>query len=153
MTPIEKESLSMNALRVWCSLVMLATVMLQGCQPESAGLALPEGDAEAGKQVFVDLHCNGCHSIGDVEYAESDVPVMYMGKRTTGKIHVVLAGDKSGHRTQGELVTSVINPGHKISTSYSRHLATTKSPMKTYNETMTVQNLIDVVAFFQSEFE
>jgi len=135
------------------TLALFAVLLLAGCQPESSGFALPEGDAAAGKGVFVKLHCNGCHSIADVEYAESAVPVMYMGKRTTGKIHVVLGDDQTRHRTQGELVTSVVNPSHKISTSYERHLATVKSPMKSYNQAMTVQDLINVVAFLQQEFD
>ncbi len=134
------------------SLVLLAAGLLQGCQLESMGLELPEGDPAVGKQVFVDRHCNDCHTIADVEYAESTVPVMYMGKRTTGKINVLLGGRNSSHRTQGELITSVINPSHEISTSYARHLATTQSPMQTHNESMTVQNLIDLVAFLQQEF-
>jgi len=140
--------------RAWFrqSLVLLAAGWLQGCQLESMGLELPEGNAASGKQVFVEHHCNDCHTVADVEYAESSVPVMYMGKRTTGKINVVLGGKNSSHRTQGELITSVINPSHKISTSYERHLATTKSPMRTHNESMTVQNLIDLVAFLQEEF-
>jgi hypothetical protein len=144
---------AMKGTGYWCSLAVLMAALLQGCQLESSGLSLPEGNPDAGKQVFVDLHCNGCHSISDVEYAQSDVPVMYMGKRTTGKIHVVLGGETARSRTQGELVTSVINPSHKISTSYERHLATMKSPMQTHNEAMTVQNLIDVVAFLQQEFD
>jgi hypothetical protein len=143
----------MNGPHFWYSLALVAIVVLQGCQLESSGFELPPGDAAAGKEVFVNLHCNGCHSVADVEYAESNVPVVYMGKRTTGKIHVELGGEAAGSRTQGELVTSVVNPSHKISTSYSRHLATTKSPMQTHNEAMTVQNLIDVVAFLQEQFD
>ena len=142
----------MNRLWFRQSLVLLVAALAQGCQLESMGLKLPEGDAAAGKQVFVDRHCNDCHTVADVEYAESSVPVMYMGKRTTGKINVVLGGKNSSRRTQGELVTSVINPSHRISTSYERHLATTKSPMRTHNESMTVQNLVDLVTFLQAEF-
>ena len=142
----------MNRLWFRQSLVLLVAALAQGCQLELMGLKLLEGDAAAGKQVFVDRHCNDCHTVADVEYAESSVPVMYMGKRTTGKINVVLGGKNSSRRTQGELVTSVINPSHRISTSYERHLATTKSPMRTHNESMTVQNLVDLVTFLQAEF-
>ncbi len=140
--------------RAWFrqSFVLLTAGLLQGCQLESMGLELPEGDPAAGKRVFVERRCNDCHTVADIEYAESTVPVMYMGKRTTGKINVVLGGKNSSHRTQGELVTAVINPSHEISTSYARHLTTTKSPMQSHNESMTVQNLIDLVAFLQQEF-
>ena len=143
----------MNVPQFRCMLAFATIGLLPACQLESSGFELPAGNAEAGKRVFVDLQCNGCHSVSDIDYAQSDVPVVYMGKRTTGKIHVEIGGKTAGSRTQGELVTSVVNPSHKISTSYSRHLATTKSPMKTYNDAMTVQNLIDVVAFLQAEFQ
>ena len=135
------------------SFVLVVLMALQGCQKESVGFALPPGDAAAGKQVFVALRCNDCHSIADIEYAESEVPVEYMGKKTTGKIHVVLGGKTARYRTHGELVTSVIDPSHKISTGYARHLATTQSPMGNYNEVMKVQDMIDIVAFLQEEYD
>ena len=71
---------------------LLATLLAQGCQRESEGFALPGGDAESGKRVFVEIRCNDCHSVSDIEYSESEVPVEYMGKQTVGKIHVKLGG-------------------------------------------------------------
>ena len=132
---------------------LLAAFLAQGCQRESAGFNLPAGDPELGKRVFVDIRCNDCHSVADIEYSESDVPVEYMGKQTVGKIHVVLGGKTTKYRTQGELVTSIINPSHEISTSYARNQTTTRSPMRNYNGVMTVQNLIDHVAFLQQEYD
>ncbi len=132
---------------------LLATLLAQGCQRESEGFALPEGDAESGKRVFVEIRCNDCHSVSDIEYSESEVPVEYMGKQTVGKIHVKLGGKTTKYRTQGELVTSIINPSHEISLSYARNQATTRSPMRNYNGVLTVQNLIDLVAFLQEEYE
>lgn len=134
-------------------LLMVGLLGMVGCTKESTGFALPQGDIAAGKRVFVELRCNDCHSISDIEYAESEVPVEYMGKKTKGTIHVVLGGKTNRYRTQGELVASVINPDHRISTSYSRHLAITDSPMGTYNQVMTVQELIDLVTFLQEEYE
>lgn len=134
-------------------LLIAGLLGMAGCTKESTGFSLPQGDVSAGKRVFVELRCNDCHSISDIEYAESEVPVEYWGKETTGKIHVVLGGKTDRYRTQGELVASVINPGHRISTSYARHLATTDSPMRTYNQVMTVQELIDLVTFLQEEYE
>ena len=132
---------------------LLATLLAQGCQRESEGFALPEGDAESGKRVFVEIRCNDCHSVSDIEYSESEVPVEYMGKQTVGKIHVKLGGKTTKYRTQGELVTSIINPSHEISLSYARNQTTTRSPMRNYNGVLTVQNLIDLVAFLQEEYD
>lgn len=51
--------------------------------------------------------------------------------------------------TYGELVTSVINPSHKISKNYSDGPVESdgQSLMRNYNDVMTVAELTDIVAF------
>ena len=50
-------------------LTVLATTLLlgalAGCNPQARGFALPPGDAEQGKETFVAMGCNACHSIAD----------------------------------------------------------------------------------------
>ena len=57
-------------------------------------------------------------------------------------------------RTYGELVTAVINPSHHLAGEYRRAVGSSdaKSPMRDHNGTMTVQELIDLVAFLQSTY-
>ena len=82
--------------------------LLHGCggygEKSSSGFRLPDGDAAAGRQAFTDLHCNACHDVKGQD-------IKFEGTR---KITVVLGGDVSRVKTYGELVTSIINPSHKI---------------------------------------
>lgn len=84
--------------------LFLCLAALVGCTPQSSfGFRLPDGDAAAGQQAFVGLGCNACHEV-------AGVPIDYLG----GITHVQLGGKTTHLRTYGELVTSIINPSHKI---------------------------------------
>ena len=59
-------------------------------------------------------------------------------------------------KTYAELVTSVINPSHRIASGYSADELTDEagdSKMRNYNDIMTVTDLIDLVAFLESHYE
>ena len=64
-------------------------------------------------------------------------------------------------KTYGELVTSIINPSHKVSAKYAQEFSVTNpdgsSKMErfgfNYNYAMSVQELVDVVTFLQSEYK
>ena len=58
-------------------------------------------------------------------------------------------------RSYGQLVTAVIHPSHDIAKGYDEAevvSASGESLMSNFNETMTVQQLIDLVAFLQSTY-
>jgi len=138
---------------VFPTIAFLGAALLSGCAEESEGFALPAGNKAAGKANFVALGCNGCHSVADIEHTAIDAEIERLGQTATAKVNVPLGGKTTRYRTQGELVASIINPDHKISRSYDRAAATTDSPMIAVNEAMTVQQLIDLVAFLQDEYE
>ncbi|HJW27892.1 MAG TPA: c-type cytochrome, partial [Saprospiraceae bacterium] len=129
------------------SLLILA---LSSCQPESRGFVLPKGDVQKGKQLFQDLKCHSCHSISDIAWA---------GSKEAGDVNLKLGGETTKLKMYGELVTSVINPNHKISQkTFSEQPLTTpegtsRMPSNRYNDILTVQQLIDLVAFLQSEYK
>jgi len=131
-------------------IAMVILTMATACQPQARGFVLPEGDAEKGKALFTEMHCNDCHSIGDIAW---------VGSKEAGTPHVPLGGKVTTLKTYGELVTSVINPSHKVSKVYRERVGTTlpgdRSRMEqyNYNEAMTVQQLIDVVTYLQSEYK
>jgi hypothetical protein len=110
------------------------------------GFSLPEGDAEAGKTTFVELACNACHSTPDVEQLEAD---------PSQDIAVFLGGDVSRVKTYADLVTSVINPSHRISKTNPPEMVMWEgnSRMPVYNSLMTVEQLIDVVAYLQPHYK
>lgn len=118
--------------------------LISSCNEQARGFALPEGDIEEGKMTYRKLACNTCHSISEIEWK---------GGSDSLKIH--LGGEVSSQKSYGDLVTSVINPSHKIARAYKQETVTEEglSKMKNYNEVMTVQELIDLVAFLQSEYK
>ena len=112
-------------------------IFILGCG-QGRGFALPSGELEAGKTAFTKFGCNNCHSAGDIEFKGLDQ-----------NIKVSLGGSVGIVKTYGELVTSIINPAHKI----DKNQLVNGFKMKTYNEVMTVQELVDLVTFLQSEYE
>jgi len=145
---------SLGISSVGMTLLLLAGVLgLQGCTQESDGFALPEGDSSSGKKAFIDLGCNGCHSVAGIAYSPVAAQIERLGQEVSATVNVPLGGQTTRYRTQGDLVASVINPDHKMSRRYGRSAATTDSPMVSSNEVMTVQELIDLVAFLQQEYE
>ncbi len=129
-----------------------ALLSLTGCDKDpksSYGFALPDGDAKIGEQYFVEFRCIDCHTIAGKEDSliapEGIDPIM----------NVKLGGKVRHIATYGQLVTSIINPSHKVSAQY-RVTPTMKdgqSMMRNYNSIMTVEELIDLVAFLQEQYE
>jgi sulfur-oxidizing protein SoxX len=124
--------------------LVLLIALVSGCNKESKGFALPAGDLEAGKATFEALNCNACHSIADIQWKGQDE-----------ELRLPLGGETTRIKTYGELVTSVINPSHKISDTGNEALVDSagNSKMKVYNDVITVQELVDLVTFLQSEYK
>lgn len=125
--------------------------MLAGCAATGIfGFPADEGDVIAGRQAFIDHRCHQCHSIAGEQLpplAGADRPILALGGPTT----IV--------RSYADLTTSVINPNHAISERYrDQELLSTRvpldSPMPRPNlDTMTVRQLIDIVAFLDSKYQ
>jgi L-cysteine S-thiosulfotransferase len=114
------------------------------CESEGAGFALPPGDLENGKMNFVGLACTQCHSVADIEWEGVD------GQ----DVHFRLGGDVTRLKTYGELVTSIINPTHRIARNFRREFpGKVQSPMANYNSVMTVEELVDLVTFLEKEYK
>lgn len=124
-------------------------LLLAGCSegPKSSyGFTLPDGDSKVGEEVFVSLMCHECHTVSGTELPEPDV---------TADKRVRIGGEVTRIQTYGELVTSVINPSHKLAAGYREEEVSEEgeSKMVNYNEVMTVRELVDVVAFLQSKYK
>ena len=120
-----------------------------GCMADpksSEGFSLPDGDAQRGRETFAQLQCNACHTVAGVEFAK------FAG---TSEPIVALGGETPRVRTYGDLVTSIINPSHRFAIGYAAEDVTTdgESKMRLYNDEMTVTQLIDLVAFLQSNYK
>lgn len=124
----------------------LIAVLTSCAPPQSTDFTLPEGDAERGKETFMDLGCTFCHTVDGVEGLRADMPEP---ART-----IVLGGEKSRVYTYGELVTSIINPSHKISQPELGDVvdADGTSEMVVYNDIMTVTEMTDLVTFLAENY-
>jgi len=137
----------MNVRSVGAIVLSAVAACVSGCGVESPfGFRLPEGDAAAGREAFVALRCNACHEIvgGDVEHLGGAARVSIGGKTTRIK-------------TYGELVTSIINPSHRIAPpNREAGAAEGGESLMSYaylNDVMTVQQLVDLVAFLHPTYE
>jgi mono/diheme cytochrome c family protein len=110
------------------------------------GFKLPDGDAEAGREAFLYMQCHQCHSLkGEELPVIPDQPPPY----------VELGGAVTQVRTYGQLVTSIINPTHKLAIGYAKEVVTEDgmSKMYNYNQFMTVQELTDIVMYLQPHYK
>ncbi len=109
------------------------------------GFSLPEGNPMAGRETFLYMQCNQCHTVTD-----ETLPTV-----PGSEPFVELGGPVTRVKTYGELVTSIINPSHKLAEGYAKDVVSVDgvSKMYVYNGYMTIQELIDLVAFLQPHYE
>ena len=89
--------------------LLAALAILGGCTPQNGHrLPAPNGNPARGRVAYAALHCDNCHTIeGLVPHEGAGPPNVELGGRTT-RVH-----------TYGELVTSIVNPSHRIAPRYS----------------------------------
>ena len=131
------------------TLLLVSLAALGGCDQDRTmserGFRLPDGNPSAGRETFLYMHCNQCHTIKDVQ-----LPTV-----AGFEPFVELGGSLTRVKTYGELVTAIINPSHKLADGYPEDLVSDngKSKMYVYNGFMTVQELTDLVMFLQSHYD
>ena len=119
---------------------------LSGCDNEGQGSALPPGSVEQGEAAFVELQCNRCHSVKD--------SVQRMQEGGHPQIYIQLGREKTRVKTYGDLITSIINPSHRLARGMDlRHVNSEgESRMPRYNDVMTVQQIVDLTTFLSSKY-
>lgn len=133
--------------------VVVCAGLLQGCiGPESAiGFRLPDGNPDAGRRAFGYLQCNACHDVRGVETPANVV------RDSAVDVRVTLGRKVSRVKTYGELVTAIINPSHELAPGYRKEDVTVDGrsimALTHLNHVMTVQELIDLVAYLQPLYE
>jgi len=115
---------------------------------------LPEGNPAAGEKAFVKMQCFSCHAVTGKTFTNTDVQPGDIGPEFTAGYAKLSAG---------YLAESIINfnrfiPHANFRVSYMSLEAfkpageaeyPTNSRMANYNEIMTVQEMIDIVAFLK----
>jgi len=139
----------------WCfaaAFMVAAIALSSGCQrtePSSPrGMVLPAGSVEQGKQAFVDLKCHSCHEVAGLG---DELP----RPTATPEVGVVLGGLAVREPTDGELLTAILNPPHELYPAGEEERITVdgKSRMTNYNDVITAQQLLDLVAFLHDRYE
>lgn len=129
----------------------IATVVcaatLAGCAPNTGLLVhFPLGNVTRGREAFVALECHACHRIEGIELPPPEHP---------SSMSVVLGGHTPRIETFGDIVTSIVNPSHRLARGYKPPSGSDKSPMAAVflNDVMTTQQLVDLAAFLRTEYD
>jgi len=99
-----------------------------------------------GQEAFIALECTACHTIRDMELPAPE---------ELGPVTIALGGKVSKVKSYGELVTSIINPSHRLARNPSKQPITKdgQSVMPIYNDVMTVTQMVDIAAFLESKYK
>jgi mono/diheme cytochrome c family protein len=129
--------------------MLLGAALLQGCATGTVlGYRFPLGDVARGREAFLSLECHGCHILKGPQLPP------YPG---TPAMTVSLGGHTPRIESYGDILTSVVNPSHRLARSYVKAGGQrgSESPMaaQRLNDVMTVQQLADLVAFLQTEYD
>ena len=138
-----------TGLGVWAAALSSCSQPSAESQEKSPrGFEFPTGDATRGREAFVALRCSSCHEVAGLE-DELPRPV------ATPETGVKLGGLAMREPTDGELVTSILNPSSHLypAGEEDRMTSGSGSRMGNLNEVMTVQQLIDIVAFLHERYE
>lgn len=140
--------MSMRALAA-TGLISMA-IFAAGCGYR-ASFAFPvdDGSIGSGRVAFIAHRCQRCHTV-------ADDPMPELAGAASPRFE--LGGETSNVKAYSDLVTSIINPNHRISERYQDEVlrqptAPLESPMQPrYIDTMTVGQLIDIVAYLDSKY-
>jgi Cytochrome c len=107
--------------------------------PKGWTFTFPEGDARAGKTVFISMKCYSCHAM--------EIPGEKLSARSKG------AGpDLTGYAAlPKEYVAESIIKTHTIVAAPGYTVKEGRAAMGEYNHFLTVQELIDLVAFLKQK--
>lgn len=111
----------------------------------SAGFRLPaDGNAERGRQAFVELGCHSCHGVSGVDLPRPTVQP---------PIPVVLGGEVYAKLSDAYIVTAMIYPSYQFAPYPKDQIMSGGiSRMPNYADRMTARQMIDVVTFLQSHY-
>ena len=130
--------------------IIFLAFLAYGCQEPGPprGFDLPDGDIDQGRAAFEELKCHVCHEVSGLEDA-------FPRPVAQPLVDVKLGGLAMREPADGELVTSIINPSHAIYPAGEewRMISGEESRMANYNEVITAQQLIDLVAFLHDRYE
>ena len=144
------ESVTMLTTKTSLFIVLLLVGACSSEQIATRDFSLPPGIAENGRELFTEYRCTSCHTLADTEFNDDEWRLT-----ENGGIAVELGGETTKVKTYGDLVTSIINPSHRLAKGYPLDQISENgnSKMEYYNEVMTVEELIDLVTFLKTKYQ
>jgi mono/diheme cytochrome c family protein len=112
-----------------------------GGVPPGWKFTLPPGNPTAGRKVFIELGCHSCHEVKGEQF-----PAPPGEKRDAGP---ELTGMGAAHPAEF-LAEAIVNPNAVIIDEPGFTGPDRRSKMPTFNEDLTVAQLIDLVAYLKS---
>lgn len=107
--------------------------------PKDWKFTLPKGDPAKGREVFTKLECFKCHEVKGQTFP---------GMREAASVGPELSG-MAAHHDAEFFAEAIMNPGAVVDEPQWRGPDGT-SKMPSFNESITVQELVDLVAFLKS---
>jgi L-cysteine S-thiosulfotransferase len=113
----------------------------QGGVPKGWKFLMPPGDPARGREAFVTLECFACHEVKGEDFPKTSKRSHEPGPELTGM---------GSHHPAEYFAESIVNPNRVIvqGTGYTGPDGLSKMP--DYGDTMTVRQLVDVVAYLKS---
>jgi len=112
-----------------------------GGVPPGWRFAFPPGDPKAGRDVFAKLECYRCHPVKGAGFPEAPAPSDEVGPELTAM---------GSHHPAEYFAESILNPNAVILEAPGYAGPDGLSIMPDYRESLTVSELIDLVAFLKS---
>jgi hypothetical protein len=138
-----KQRILILALTLGMILSQTAFWQAQGASPTKTSVpkgwkfSFPDGDPKAGKMVFMNMQCYSCHSI--------NIPGEKLPPGAGG-----IGPDLTGYSAlPKEYMAESIIKAHKVVAAPGYVVKEGKASMGNYNHFMTIQEMIDIVAFLK----
>ena len=112
-----------------------------GGVPPGWTFTIPAGNPGAGRQVFIDMKCYTCHAVAGEKFPAH--------QRDIGEVGPDLAGMGSLHPAE-YFTESIINPNAVVLVGEGHTGHDGLSRMPDYNDSLTIAQLIDLVAYLRS---
>jgi len=109
--------------------------------PQQWTFTLPQGNSQRGREVFIAMECYKCHTVQGERFPGAAVEVGDVGPDLTGM------GDLHPSEYFAE---SIINPNAVLTEGPGYVGEDGRSKMPSYNEVLTIEQLIDLVAYLKS---
>lgn len=114
---------------------------MNGGVPKGWTFLLPPGNAAEGRKVFAAMECFACHEVKGEQWPQAD--------RQPADVGPALSGMGSQHPAE-YFAESIVNPNRVILQGPGYTGADGSSKMPGYADTMTVRQLVDLVAYLKS---